>query len=297
MQLYTRIGIIIAVLFTSIPTFGDDQNQPDSVSHLNGYTIGRALSTYYMNGDKEEFIRGLREGIGETDERSMSEDATRNAKLTWFNDTEISAKDKASYAAGYLSGDAYKEPISLYSASMFVQGLMDSLQSSGPRYVSKEQGTAIITQYQRTRFYKRKREVGDDIKVNERAGKAFLASNALVPGIVLTESGLQYRVISEGQGDHPSSGDTVAVLLVGRKIDGQVFYDSQTDGLGIPTTIKVNQTLDGWQEALVRMSPGAEWELYLPANLAYGNAGWQGLVEPGETLVYRLQLIEVIPAD
>ena len=76
-----------------------------------------------------------------------------------------------------------------------------------------------------------------------------------------------------------------------------MFYDSQIDGLGNPTAIRVNQTLDGWQEALVRMSPGAEWELYLPANLAYGNAGWQGQVEPGETLIYRLRLIEVIPAD
>ena len=117
------------------------------------------------------------------------------------------------------------------------------------------------------------------------------------PGITQMESGLQYRIISAGDGSNPEAGDTVIVSLVGRKIDGQVFYDSQVDGLGKPTAIRVNQTLDGWQEALVRMSPGAEWELYLPANLAYGNAGWQDQVEPGESLIYRLRLVEIIPAN
>ena len=297
MQLYTRIGILTVLLFVSIPAFGDDESQPGPTSYLNGYTAGRAFAAYYMHGDKEEFVRGMLEGINESDERSMSEDATRDARLSWFDDPELSKKDKASYAAGYLSGDAYNEPDSLYSASVFLQGMIDSLQSPGPRYVSKESGTAIVTQYRRGQFYKRKREVADDIKAHERAGKAFLAGNALEPGITQTESGLQYKIISEGDGGSPSTGDTVVVSLVGRKIDGQVFYDSQIDGLGKPTAIRVNQTLDGWQEALVRMSPGAEWELYLPANLAYGNAGWQGQVEPGETLIYRLQLIEVIPAD
>ena len=83
------------------------------------------------------------------------------------------------------------------------------------------------------------------------------------------------------------------VSLLGQRIDGDVFYDSKIHNQGKPSTIRVSQTLDGWQEALVRMSPGAEWELFLPANLAYGNAGWQDKVEPGETLIYRLKLIEV----
>ena len=297
MQLYTRIGILTGVLFVSIPAFGDDESQPDPTSYLNGYTAGRAFAAYYQHSDKKEFVRGMLEGINETDERSMSEDATRDAKLTWYNDPEISKKDKASYAAGYLSGDAYKGPDSLYSAGVFVQGMIDSLQSSGPRYVSKEDGTAIVTQYQRGQFYKRKREVADDIKAHERAGKAFLASNAQKPGITQTESGLQYKIIRDGDGGSPAAGDTVVVSLVGRKIDGQVFYDSQIDGLGNPTAIRVNQTLDGWQEALIRMSPGAEWDLFLPANLAYGNAGWQGKVEPGETLIYRLRLVDVIRAE
>jgi FKBP-type peptidyl-prolyl cis-trans isomerase FklB len=162
--------------------------------------------------------------------------------------------------------------------------------------VNKQQGATIVTKYQRTQFYKKKREVADNIKANERAGEAFLANNALQPGIVQIESGLQYKIIIPGHGDSPTVEDTVVVSLVGRKIDGQVFYDSKTDGSDT-TTIKVNQSLNGWQEALVNMSVGAEWELFLPANLAYQNAGWQRVVNPGETLIYNLKLIEVIKSQ
>ena len=295
MQLYKRIGILIGACVFSIPASADAESQADPMSYQNGYTTGRAFSTFYKDGDKEEFIRGLLHGISETDERSMSEEAARDSRLTWFDNAELSKKDKASYAAGYLSGDVYKQPASLYSAKIFIQGMIDNVQSSGPRYISKEQGTVIVTRYQRGQFYKLKRKVADDIRANERAGKAFLAKNALDPNIAQMESGLQYKVISEGHGDSPAAEDTVVVSLVGRKIDGEVFYDSQTDGVGNSTVIRVNQTLGGWQEALVKMSPGAEWKLYMPSKLAYGNAGWQGLVEPGETLIYRLKLIDVIP--
>ena len=71
-----------------------------------------------------------------------------------------------------------------------------------------------------------------------------------------------------------------------------MFYDSAQGGTG-PTTLRVDQTLKGWQEALVNMPAGAEWELFLPPQLAYGNSGWQGVVEPGEALIYRLKLLEV----
>jgi FKBP-type peptidyl-prolyl cis-trans isomerase FklB len=296
MTLYARIGVLIALCLTGVQVSAEDQDKPNAEAWLNGYTAGRALAGYYENADKEKFIRGLLEGISEASDRSISEDETREAKLAWFEDAALSAKDKASYAAGYLNGDAYKDADSLYSSYVFVQGLLDSLQSSGTRYVNNQQGTAVVTGYQRSQFYRKKREVADNIKANERGGEAFLADNALQPGIIQFESGLQYKIIRQGHGGSPAAEDTVVVSLVGRKIDGQVFYDSQTDG-SVATTIRVNQSLNGWQEALVNMSPGAEWELFLPANLAYGNAGWQGVVDPGETLIYNLKLIEVIKAE
>ena len=296
MTLYARIGMLIGVCFVGVQVSAADQDHPDAGAFLNGYSSGRALAGFYQDGDKEEFIRGVLEGIRESRDRSISEDELRDAKLAWFGDAALSKKDQASYAAGYLNGDAYKGADSLYSSYVFAQGLLDSLQSSGTRYVDKQEGTAAVTHYQRAQFYKKKREVADHIKANERGGKAFLANNALQPGIIQSESGLQYRIISQGHGRSAAAEDTVVVSLLGRKIDGQVFYNSQTDGSGA-TTIRVNQSLNGWQEVLVNMSPGAEWELFLPANLAYGNAGWQGVVDPGETLIYNLKLIEVIKAE
>jgi FKBP-type peptidyl-prolyl cis-trans isomerase FklB len=284
--------MLIGMCFAGVQVSAEDQDESDAEVWLNGYTVGRALAEYYENRDKEEFIRGVLEGMNESRERSVSEKETRDAKLAWLGDAELSEKDRASYAAGYLSGDAYNDPESLYSSYMYAQGLLDSQQNSGPPYVDKQEGTAVVTQYQRTQFYKMKREIADSIKANERSGKAFLADNALQPGIIQSESGLQYKIISRGNGGSPAPEDTVVISLVGRKIGGQVFYDSQTDDSA--TTIRVNQSLNGWQEALVNMSPGAEWELFLPPNLAYGNAGWQGVVDPGETLIYNLKLIEVI---
>jgi FKBP-type peptidyl-prolyl cis-trans isomerase FklB len=295
MTLYARIGILITVCFVGVQAIAEEQVKLSPGLWLDGYTAGRALAGFHENGDKEEFIRGVLEGISESHDRSLSEDETREAKLAWFGDTTVSKKDQASYAAGYLNGDAYKSPDSLYSSHVFAQGLLDSLQISGAPYVDKQQGTGIVTNYNRSQFYKKKREVADSIKANERAGKVFLANNALQPGVIQSESGLQYRIISPGHGRSAAAEDTVVVSLLGRKIDGQVFHDSQTDASGA-TTIRVNQSLNGWQEVLVNMSPGAEWELFLPANLAYGNAGWQGVVDPGETLIYDLKLIEVIKA-
>ena len=296
MTLYARIGLLIGVCFTTALVCAQEQGVPEPGAWLNGYTAGRALTGYYENADKEEFVRGLLEGISESDDRLVSEDEIREARLAWFGDTELSKKDQASYAAGYLNGDAYKDPDSVYSSYVFVQGFLESLQSSGPRYVGEQQGTSIVTRYQRGQFYKQKREVADTIKANQRAGAAYLANNAHLPGVIQSESGLQYRIVSQGHGGSPAPEDTVVISLVGRKIDGEVFYDSQAVGSGT-TTIRVNQTLNGWQEALANMSTGAEWELFLPANLAYANAGWQGVVVPGETLIYNLKLIEIIKSQ
>ena len=296
MKLYARIGMLVAVCFAGVQVSAEDQGKPGAGAWLNGYTAGRALAGYYEDGDKEEFIRGVVDGISESRDRSISESEAREAKLAWFGDAALSQKDQASYAAGYLSGVAYGDPVSLYSSHVFAQGLLDSQQNSGPPYVDNQTGSAVVTHYQRTQFFKKKREVADSINANERSGDAFLANNSLQPGIIESESGLQYKIINRGHGGSPAAEDTVVVFVVGRKTDGQVFYDSQADDSGA-TTIRVNQTLNGWQEALVNMSPGAEWELFLPADLAYGNAGWQGVVDPGETLIYNLKLIEVIKSQ
>jgi FKBP-type peptidyl-prolyl cis-trans isomerase FklB len=295
MQRYATIGLLLAVCITSDITWAEDDTAPDRTIYLNGYTAGRALGGYYEEAGREQFISGLIEGIQKFDKPTIEDAKLREARLAWLENADLSKKDRASYTAGYLNGEAYKKPESVYSAHVFLQGLLDSLQNPGSPIIDSDQGSLLISKYQRSEFYKMKRQVADTIKENERAGKDFLKTNAQAPGISQTDSGLQFKIINEGRGDHPTAEDTVVISLVGRKIDGEVFYDSETDGNGQPTSIKVKQTLNGWQEALVRMSPGAKWEVFVPSHLAYGNAGWQGKIEPGETVVYDLELIEVVP--
>jgi hypothetical protein len=96
MTLFARIGVLLALCFAGGQVSAEELDQPNAGPWLNGYTAGRALAGYYENGDKEEFIRGVLEGMGESHDRSISEDETREAKSAWFEDTALGKKDQAS---------------------------------------------------------------------------------------------------------------------------------------------------------------------------------------------------------
>jgi peptidylprolyl isomerase/FKBP-type peptidyl-prolyl cis-trans isomerase FklB len=126
------------------------------------------------------------------------------------------------------------------------------------------------------------------------AGKDFLAKNAKAPGVVTTPSGLQYRVVQAGPagGLRPKLADEVKVNYEGKLLDGQVF-DSSFDR-GSPAVMRVGDLIPGWQEALQLMRPGDEWLVWVPAKLGYGDKG-AGPIPPGSVLVFRLELIGVLP--
>ena len=126
------------------------------------------------------------------------------------------------------------------------------------------------------------------------AGKAFLAKNASQAGIQVTKSGLQYRILRAGPatGLRPMPADEVKVNYEGKLIDGQVF-DSSYDR-GAPAVMTVRDLVPGWREALQLMRPGDEWLVYLPPALGYGDKG-AGPIPPGAVLVFKLELIDVLP--
>ena len=106
-----------------------------------------------------------------------------------------------------------------------------------------------------------------------------------------TESGLQYEVITEGNGDKPAASDTVVVHYTGTLIDGTVF-DSSVER-GTPATFGVTQVIPGWVEALQLMQVGAKWRLYIPSDLAYGPRGAGGAIGPNSTLIFDVELLQI----
>lgn len=129
-----------------------------------------------------------------------------------------------------------------------------------------------------------------------RAAKAFLEKTATEPGVKTLPSGLQYKVVRSGPatGLHPQAGDEVKVHYEGKLIDGKVFDSSYERGQ--PAAMPLGGLIKGWQEALPLMRPGDEWILYVPPELGYGAEGaGAGEIPPGAALVFRIELIDVLP--
>ena len=127
---------------------------------------------------------------------------------------------------------------------------------------------------------------------NQEAGAAFLEENATKEGVQETASGLQYKVIEEGSGASPSESDTVEVHYEGKLIDGTVFDSSYERGEPIEFPLNQVQVIPGWTEGLQLMSEGSKYELYIPSDIAYGEAGNAG-IEPNSTLIFTVELLSV----
>jgi FKBP-type peptidyl-prolyl cis-trans isomerase len=122
-------------------------------------------------------------------------------------------------------------------------------------------------------------------------GEKFLAENAKNAGIKTLEGGVQYKVLTAGEGESPAPTDTVQVHYTGKLINGKVFDSSVQRGE--PATFRVNQVIKGWQLALQKMQVGDKWMLYIPSDLAYGERGSQGAIGPNEVLVFEVELLAI----
>ena len=129
-------------------------------------------------------------------------------------------------------------------------------------------------------------------QVGREKGEAFIAENGRKEGVKTLPSGLQYRVIKEGDGKHPTKAEQVVVHYKGTLIDGREFDSSYKRGE--PTKFGVSQVIKGWTEALQLMKEGSKWTLYVPWYLAYGEKGSGKLIGPHETLIFEVELIAVL---
>ncbi len=131
-------------------------------------------------------------------------------------------------------------------------------------------------------------EIGEK---NLAAGKAFLEENAKKPGVITTESGLQYKVITSGDGKQPKESDTVTTHYRGTLIDGREFDSSYKRDQ--PASFPVKGVIKGWTEALQLMHVGDKWQLFIPSDLAYGPSKRSELIEPNSTLIFEIELLDV----
>ena len=189
-----------------------------------------------------------------------------------------------SYALGLVIGHNLKgSGISAIDAQEFAAAVKDVLENAQTRIDSRK-AQQIVNE----RLTAMQEEAG---RAARETGEAFLADNAKKEGVVTTESGLQYMVLTEGSSKHPAATDRVKCHYEGRLIDGTVFDSSYRRGE--PATFPLNGVIAGWTEGLQLMGEGAKFRFFIPYNLAYGARGAGESIPPYAALVFDVELIEV----
>jgi len=193
--------------------------------------------------------------------------------------------DSISYAIGLSVAKFYKQSnITNINTAMLVKAIND-VKNNGKLLMDDQQANTCIMNFMQKD--KLEKSAG-----NKKIGEEFLAANKNKPGVVSLPSGLQYTVLKEGTGPKPGPTDKVKVHYHGTLIDGRVF-DSSVDR-GQPIELSVNGVIPGWTEALQLMSVGSKWKLFIPSNLAYGDQQAGPLITPGSTLIFDVELLDIV---
>ena len=240
---------------------------------LKDYLVGRMdVDTAYM----DEFIKGLNEGATKTSKKDIaylaglqigqqiSNQMVKGINQELFGEDSTKTISKENFLAGFVSGTLQKGGVmTMEQAQQFTQTRME----------------AIKAKLMESKFAE-----------NKAAGVKFLEENKKKAGVVTTPSGLQYKVITKGTGAIPADSSSVKVNYKGTLIDGTEFDSSYKRNE--PTTLRANQVIKGWTEALTMMPVGSKWEIYVPQELAYG-AREAGQIKPYSTLIFEVELLGI----
>lgn len=194
-----------------------------------------------------------------------------------------------SYALGY---DIFKN-VNRYMAldlESFIAGVNDN--RAGEPKMDEEQLRQMLMAYQRIARQKQTETMEKAAQASRAEGAKFLEGNKLKEGVVTLSSGLQYKILEKGEGAIPGPDDTVECDYKGRFLDGTIFDSSYLRGK--PAVFQVGGVIKGWSEALQLMPTGSKWELYIPADLAYGDQGAGESIKPGQTLIFEVALLGII---
>ena len=192
--------------------------------------------------------------------------------------------EKISYSLGLNMATGLKtQGLDSIDVNAFAKAFKDVFEGNDLDISEEESKTILNT-------FSEKLQAEKSAKAN-KASSDYLAENAAKKGVTTTASGLQYEVLVSGNGAKPTAADQVTVHYTGKLTDGTVF-DSSVDR-GEPATFGVTQVIAGWTEALQLMSVGDKWKLTIPSNLGYGDQGAGGIIEPGATLVFEVELLGI----
>ena len=213
------------------------------------------------------------------------ETAAKSVSIT----EQRSANEKVGSSLGYMMAEGNKEAVGDLNLDTFEKGFRDGYEGTKSA-LTQEQMQEVLTTYQKEQEAKFVKDMETKAQENKTKGAAFLAENAKKEGVKQTASGLQYKVITAGTGKSPKATDVVEVNYEGKLIDGTVFDSSYERGE--PIEFPLNQVIAGWTEGLQLMKEGGKYEFYIPADIAYGEAGNAG-IEPNSTLIFTVELLKV----
>ena len=223
----------------------------------------------------DDFIKGLNDGANAGDDKKkaayyagiqigqqISNQMVKGINHEVFGDDSTKTISLKNFMAGFVTGTTGKKGLmTVEDAQRVAQEKMQLIKSKN---MEKQYGA------------------------NKEAGVKWLAANAKKPGVKTLPSGVQYKVIKEGNGPIPTDTSNVKVNYEGRLIDGKVFDSSYKRGQ--PVELRANQVIKGWTDALVHMPAGSVWEVYIPQELAYGDRE-QGDIKPFSALIFKIELI------
>jgi FKBP-type peptidyl-prolyl cis-trans isomerase len=201
-------------------------------------------------------------------------------------------EERLSYGIAFGLGQRLKSDGVPLDVAAFSVGLADAFADAEARLSEEEIGRELQA-FQQQQTNQRQQEVEAIAGSNQAEGEKFLTDNATMDGVIVLESGLQYKILSAGDGAIPGPDDTVEVHYRGTLIDGTEFDSSYARGETV--SFGVGQVIPGWTEALQIMPVGSKWQLFIPSELAYGAGGAGASIGPNATLLFDVELISIKP--